>query len=94
MKKQAVLSVLVLGLVLSLAGASAHAQDDAPDYKFSLFGGYSYLINDWGNGCEAACDGSPTDGLHGYTGSTTYNIKVPRRRSQFRRTQWHPDSFQ
>ena len=36
MKKQAVLSVLVFGLLLSLAGASAHAQDDAPAYKFRV----------------------------------------------------------
>jgi hypothetical protein len=43
MKKQAWLILSVLGLVICLAGAPAHAQDG----RISLFGGYSYGTNNF-----------------------------------------------
>src|SRR5580704_9957459 len=51
----------------------AHAQSNPSIEKISLFGGYSYLVNDWGNGC-AADFGGETTALHGYAGSGVYNI--------------------
>jgi hypothetical protein len=67
--KKHVLGVFLFGLIVCLTGVSAHAQSTG---KISLFGGYSYMTNSWGNGCEAACLGGITTGLHGYTLSGVY----------------------
>ena len=67
--KKHVLGVFLLGIMVCLTGVSAHAQNMS---KISLFGGYSYMNNNWGNGCIAACIGGVTTGLHGYTVAGSY----------------------
>ena len=70
MRKQ-FLGVFLLGLMICLAGGSAQAQDSG---RITLFGGYSFMDNNWGNGCVAACAGGAATQLHGYAFSATYNF--------------------
>lgn len=69
--KKHLLSLSLLGFILCLSGISAQAQDTG---KISLFGGYSYMSNSWGNGCFAACIGAGTTNLHGYSASAVYSF--------------------
>jgi hypothetical protein len=56
--------------MICLAGASAYAQETP---KISVFGGYSYQLNNLGqNTCFFTC-GEGASGLHGYAASATYN---------------------
>ncbi|MGO9642145.1 MAG: outer membrane beta-barrel protein [Candidatus Acidiferrales bacterium] len=61
MKKQGWLVLSVLGLMICLAGAPAHAQDG----RISLFGGYSYGTNNFY---------SYDPGLNGYGVAVAYNL--------------------
>lgn len=70
LKKQ-VLGVCLLGVMVGLTGVSAHAQGTS---KFTVFGGYSYLDNNWGNGCVGSCIGGLSSQLHGYSISGVYNF--------------------
>lgn len=67
--KKHVLGMVLLGFSICLTGISAHAQSAG---TISLFGGYSYMSNSWGNGCIASCLGGATTQLHGYTASAVY----------------------
>ena len=70
--KKALIWVCLFAFVLCLTGIAAHAQDTS---KMSLFAGYAYLNNNWGNGCIAACLlGGPSTQLHGYSASVAYNF--------------------
>ena len=76
MKKQVLLGLLVLGLIFCLTSAPAQAQDTS---KFSLFGGYSYMLDNLGT--NLACQNSNIDwcglgkpGYHGYTAAFVYNL--------------------
>ncbi len=62
MKKQGWFILLVLGLVICITSAPAHAQDG----KFSLFAGYSYGTNDAYRLIDPA--------LHGYSAGVAYNF--------------------
>ncbi|HUK30599.1 MAG TPA: outer membrane beta-barrel protein [Candidatus Acidoferrum sp.] len=66
MKKQVLIGLLAVGLVICLTGASAHAQDS----KMSVFAGYSFGTSN--NGCQFEECFDPT--LHGYAASFTYNF--------------------
>src|SRR5580704_8589644 len=73
MKKQLMLGVLLFALMGILGTAPAHAQDMG---KFSIFGGYSYGLNNLvSNNCFFSdyCD-SGSMGMHGYTAAVTYNF--------------------
>lgn len=61
----------LLGVLICLGATAAHAQDTN---KLTLFGGYSFMLNSWGNDCVAACLGGSDVGLQGYTGSVSYNL--------------------
>jgi hypothetical protein len=67
--KENILVLSLLGFILCLSGITAQAQDTG---KISLFGGYSLLSNNWGNGCFGACFGGGTAELHGYSASADY----------------------
>jgi len=69
MKKQVLLGLLVLGLIMCLASAPAYAQEG----KYSIFAGYAYGTNSIGCGSSSGfCFSDP--GLHGYTAAFTYNF--------------------
>lgn len=71
MKKQSLFGVFAFALMICLGGASAHAQETP---KISIFGGYSYGLNNLGqNTCFFTC-GQGASGLHGYAASATYNV--------------------
>lgn len=73
MKKQTLFALLVLGTLVLLAGAPAHAQDMG---KISLFGGYSYQVNNLGiNSCLLTdfCNNVHI-GMHGYAAAGSYNF--------------------
>ena len=61
MKKQGWFILSVLGLVICITSAPAHAQDG----KISLFAGYSFGTNTYYSG---------DPGLHGYTAQAVYNL--------------------
>jgi hypothetical protein len=69
--KKHVLGIFLFGIIVCLTGVSAHAQSIS---KISLFGGYSYLDNNWGNGCFGSCGSGLTTGLHGYTVAAAYSF--------------------
>lgn len=69
--KKNILVLSLLGFILCLSGIAAQAQDTG---KISVFGGYSFLSNSWGNGCIGACFGGGTTELHGYAASADYSF--------------------
>jgi hypothetical protein len=70
MKKQMVVGLFVCALMLGLAIAPAHAQDN-PEGKITVFGGYSYGTNNFGCDFDFGCSSA---GLHGYSAAVTYNF--------------------
>src|SRR5579871_3283533 len=70
MLKKHVVGVFFLGLAICLTSVSANAQVG----KFTVFGGYSYLSNSWGNGCLSSCAGGAPTQLHGYSAAVAYSF--------------------
>jgi hypothetical protein len=73
MKKQSILGVFGLGLVMLIGSAPAHAQDAG---KVTLFGGYSYLTRGNSTCIALECEDEVlfgSAGLHGYDASVVYH---------------------